>query len=145
MSLGFKRLRGLYAISVYFIILLFYYSIMSSLSLFVSLQHKLRFHLWMQYVKPLYTLMMRVFTSLDIFRFVIMDVPCNERICLSIVSLMCSSWTQNGMSTEEPQFDQHNWGGGHMVKRVARCRINFINHKNFISFFFSFYFLSNLC
>jgi hypothetical protein len=38
------------------------------------------------------------------------------------------------MSTEKPQFDQHNWGGGHVVKKVAVCKINQMS-KNFISFF----------
>jgi hypothetical protein len=32
------------------------------------------------------------------------------------------------------------WGGSHMVKRVARCRITFINHENIISFLLIFSF-----
>jgi hypothetical protein len=58
-----------------------------------------------------------------------------------VLTVTCSSQGRTGISTEKPQFDQHNSGEGPYRERVARCRITFINHRNVIGFLwiFSFY------
>jgi len=46
------------------------------------------------------------------------------------------------MSTEKALFDQHDFGGeGRTEKKVAGCRITFINQKNIITFLFLFNFV----